>query len=177
MGCTYMDFWEVVAQRRSVRKFDPTRDVTADQIERLLQTAILAPSAGNLQPWYFYVVRDPGLRRSLAEAALGQDFVAEAPVVIVVCAEPERSAWRYGDRGRYLYCLQDTASAVTHILLAAVAMGLGCCWVGAFSEEEAARALSLPPNLRPVAILPIGYPAQWPRPRPRRPLSEVSQIM
>ena len=97
--------------------------------------------------------------------------------VIAVCAEPERSATRYGDRGRHLYCLQDTASAVTHIFLAAVDMGLATCWVGAFDDDEVSRVISLPPNLRPVALLPIGYAAQSPNPRPRRSLAEVSRTV
>ena len=82
-----------------------------------------------------------------------------------------------GDRGRYLYCLQDTATAVTHILLAAVDMGLAGCWVGAFDEVAASQVLSLPSNLRPVALLPIGYADQSPAPRPRRSLAEVSQTI
>lgn len=172
-----MDFWKTISERHCVRRFDATREVSDVQVSKLLQAAILAPSAGNLQPWFFYVVRDAKLRQDLAVAAGAQGFVAQAPVVIAVCAEPERSAVRYGDRGRHLYCLQDTASAVTHILLAAVDMGLASCWVGAFDEEMAAEALSLPPNLRPVALLPIGYAAQSPNPRPRRSLAEVSRIV
>jgi nitroreductase len=171
------DFWQVLARRRSIRAFDPTKEVSDDQVQQLLQAAIAAPSAGNRQPWFFYVVRDLAVRQRLAQAAWGQDFVAEAPVAIVVCAEPERSASRYGDRGSGLYCLQDTAAASENILLAAVALGLGACWVGAFDEETAAQALNLPPTQRPVAILPIGHPAESPSRRPRRPLSEVSRTV
>jgi nitroreductase len=153
-----MDFWEVLEERYSVRAFDPDVEVSAQVVERLLQAAIRAPSAGNRQPWHFYVVRDAAVQQGLAAAAYGQDFVARAPVVIVVCADPEQSAGRYGDRGRELYCLQDTAAAAEHILLAAVALGLGGCWVGAFDEGQAARVLELPVRHRPVAILPIGKP-------------------
>jgi nitroreductase len=153
-----MDFWQTIDTRHSVRAFDPDVDVPADTIARLLQAAIRAPSAGNRQPWHFYVVRDPNTRRGLAAAAWGQNFVAQAPVAIVVCALPEQSAGRYGQRGRELYCLQDTAAAAEHILLAAVALGLGGCWVGAFDENQAAQALSLPREQRPIAILPIGKP-------------------
>ena len=169
-----MDFWEVISARRSVRQFDETRGLTDEQIERLLHAGTQAPSAGNLQPWFFYVVSEPSLRGGLAAAAFGQAFVAQAPVVIVVCAEPERSAVRYGDRGRSLYCLQDTASAVTHILLAAVEMGLAGCWVGAFDEDAAAQVLSVPAGRRPVALLPIGHGTQQPQARPRRSVAEVS---
>jgi nitroreductase len=153
-----MDFWQVLSERHSVRDFDSTVDVPPDAVEQLLQAAIRAPSAGNRQPWHFYVVRDPAVRRALAAAAYSQQFVAQAPVVIVVCADAQQSAERYGQRGRDLYCLLDTAAATEHILLAAVALGLGGCWVGAFDESRAARALNLPRRHRPVSILPIGKP-------------------
>ncbi|TKJ31047.1 MAG: nitroreductase family protein [Chloroflexi bacterium B3_Chlor] len=157
-----MDFWQVLEGRRSVRSFNGERDVPSEIVTRLLQAAIRAPSAGNCQPWYFFVVRNQSAKRALAQAALNQWFLSEAPVVIVVCAEPERSAIRYGDRGRRLYSLQDTAAAIENLLLAAVASGLGACWVGAFDEEEASLALDLPSHLRPVAIVPVGYPARRP---------------
>jgi nitroreductase len=169
-----MDFWQVVQDRYSVRRFDPTEDVSPEVVERLLEVAIRAPSAGNRQPWHFCVVRDPEVQQGLVAAAYGQEFVAQAPVVIVVCADAERSAERYRQRGRELYCLQDTAAAAEHILLAAVASGLGGCWVGAFDELRAARVLDLPHQHRPVAILPIGKPAEEPAVRrSRRPLQAV----
>lgn len=170
-----MDFWQVLDERHSVRSFDPAGDVPQETVERLLAAAIRAPSAGNCQPWHFYVVRDPEVKSALARAAYGQGFVARAPVVIVVCADAERSAVRYAQRGRDLYCLQDTAAATEHILLAAVALGLGGCWVGSFDERRAADVLSLPGRQRPVAILPIGRPAGPPAMRTsRRPLEVVA---
>jgi nitroreductase len=173
-----MDFWEVVEARRSVRRFDVERDVPQQMVKRILRAALRAPSAGNLQPWYFVVVRRPQVKEALALAAWGQLFVSQAPVVLVVCAEPDRSATRYRERGAELYCLQDTAAAAEHILLAATALGLGACWVGAFDEEEAARALNLPDNLRPVAIIPLGYPAGEGRGHTsRRPLDEVLDVV
>jgi nitroreductase len=169
-----MDLREVIASRQSVRQFLPDREVSPADEEALLEAAIRAPSAGNLQPWHFYAVRDAGVRQSLAAAAFGQSFVGQAPLVVVVCADAEHSATRYGDRGRTLYCLQDTAAAVAFIQLTAVDLGLGSCWVGKFDEALAAEALGLPANLRPVAILPIGYASRLATPRPRRPLSDVS---
>ncbi len=168
-----MDFWQVIEERRSVRNFDTGRDVTPETVQRVLEAAIRAPSAGNCQPWHFVVVRSERTKDRLAEAAYGQWFVAEASVVIVVCADPDRSSWRYGSRGVQLYCLQDTAVATEHILLAVTALGLGACWVGAFDERAAAKALGLPANLRPVAIVPIGYPAAHPYRTSRRSLEEV----
>jgi nitroreductase len=169
-----MDFWQVLQERYSVRDFDLTLDVPPEMVERILEAAIQAPSAGNRQPWHFYVVRNLQVRQGLTAAAYGQEFIAQAPVAIVVCADAEQSAARYKKRGRELYCLQDTAAATEHILLAAVALGLGSCWVGAFDERHAARVLGLPRRHRPVAILPIGKPARKSARRtPRQPLQHV----
>jgi nitroreductase len=168
-----MDFWQVIEERHSVRDFDAVHDVQPEMVQRILEAAIRAPSAGNCQPWHFVVVRGEQTRGLLAEAAYEQWFIAEAPVVIVVCADPARSAWRYGSRGVQLYCLQDSAAATEHILLAATALGLGACWVGAFDERAASKALGLPASLRPVAIVPIGYPTAHPHQTSRRSLNEV----
>ena len=110
-----MDLWKAIEGRYSVRDFVPT-EVSESTVQRILEAAIRAPSAGNRQPWHFIVVRYAEMKRELAAAAGGQDFVGSAPVVIVVCADAERSATRYGDRGRELYCLQDTAAA-TELLM------------------------------------------------------------
>ena len=168
-----MDFWQVIEERHSVRGFDAGREVPPEMVQRILEAAIRAPSAGNCQPWHFVVVRNEQTKDLLAVAAYEQWFIAEAPVVIVVCADPVRSASRYGSRGVQLYCLQDTAAATEHILLAATALGLGACWVGAFDERAASKALGLPDSLRPVAIVPIGYPAAPPHRTSRRSLEEV----
>ena len=163
---------EMIIERRSIRAFSK-RDISEDDVEVLMEAACLAPSAGNRQPWEFVVVRDGANKRRLAEAAYGQYFIAEAPVVFVVCADPGRSASRYGRRGSELYCLQDTAAAVQNLLLTAKANGLGSCWIGAFDESRAAEAIGAPRGVRPIAIVPVGYPAETPSPRPRRRLSEV----
>jgi nitroreductase len=110
-----MDLWDAIENRRSVRRFGPG-EVSAKTVRRILEAAVRAPSAGNRQPWHFIVVRDSELKQALAIAARGQTFLVEAPVVIVICADPERSASRFGERGRELYCLQDTAAATEHIL-------------------------------------------------------------
>ena len=167
-----MDALEAILSRRSCRNFtgEPLRD---GDLERLLEAMRWAPSAGNCQPWKFYVVMNPEAKRALVRAALGQEFIAEAPVVFVVCADPDRSGSRYGERGRSLYCLQDTAAAVENLLIAATAMGYGSCWVGAFDEEAVQRVLRLPEGLRPVAIVPVGPGRKETRRTGRRPLEEV----
>lgn len=168
--------FEIITRRRSVRSFrsDPVPD---DLIDRLIEAARWAPSAGNMQPWEFYVVRDERTRRMLAVASWGQDFLARAPVVIVVCAVPGRSAVRYGERGIDLYCLQDTALAGQNILLAAAVLGLGSCWVGAFDEDAVSAALEAPPGLRPVGIIPVGYPGGVPHPPRRRERAEITHVI
>ncbi len=143
-----------------------------ETVEKLVDSARWAPSAGNTQPWRFIIVRKPEIKRKLA-AAVGQSFVEEAPIVIVVCADEDRSSMRYGVRGKTLYCIQDTAAAIQNIHLAAYSLGLGTCWIGAFREEEARRILKIPRGVRPVAIIPVGYAAEAPSPRSRRSLSQI----
>jgi nitroreductase len=164
--------FEAIKSRRSVRAFT-REDVSKEEVEKLIDAARWAPSAGNIQPWEFIVVRKPEIKRRLSIAALRQTFIEEAPVVIVVCANQMRSGRGYGARGVNLYCLQDTAAAIQNMLLAACALGLATCWVGAFREEEAKKALNLPEGVRPIAIIPVGHPAEKPLGRSRRPLSEI----
>lgn len=154
-----MDVFEAIEKRRSVRSFEPNRNVPEELVEEILRCGCQAPSAGNVQPWRFIVVRDEGLKRALAAAAQGQDFVAQAPVVIVVCADLASHSLSYGQRGVELYSIQDTAAAIENMLLAATALELGACWVGAFREDEAARALHLVKDMRPLALIPVGYAA------------------
>lgn len=164
----------LVKDRYSVRHYKPDA-VPGALLNQLMEAARWAPSAGNLQPWFFYVVTKEEDKEILAAAALNQRFIARAPVVIVVCAEPERSARVYGDRGRNLYCYQDTAAAVQNILLTAAALGLGTCWVGAFDEEKVKECLGMPEGLRPVAIIPVGYPDENSTRRPKR--REMEEIV
>jgi nitroreductase len=131
-----------------------------------------APSAGNLQAYQVWLVRDRAVKGELVRAALEQEFIAQAPVVLVFCAAPARAA-KYGTRGETLYALQDATIAAAYAQLAAAALGLGTCWVGAFNEELVAKAVPLPPDQRAVALLPIGYPAENTRRTSRRPLEEL----
>jgi nitroreductase len=167
-----MEVLKAIKGRRSIRAFKRD-DVSPEIVEKLLEVARWAPSAGNIQPWEFIVVRKPELKKALAEAALGQTFIEEAPIVIVVCANENRSSQGYGVRGKNLYCIQDTAAAIQNIHLVAYSLGLGTCWVGAFREEEATKILKIPQGIRPVAIIPVGYPAETPSPRNRRPISQI----
>lgn len=167
-----MNVFEAVQLRRSVRAFAED-EVSDEAVERLLEAARWAPSAGNIQPWEFVVVRKPETKRKLAKAALDQNFIEEAPVAIVVCVDHARSGQGYGDRGISLYCIQDAAAATENMLLAACALGLGACWVGAFREDEARAAINAPRDVRPVAIIPVGHPAESPMPPHKRPLKDM----
>lgn len=167
-----MDVFEAIKNRRSVRAFTDA-PVSDAQVEKLIDAARWAPSAGNIQPWEFVVVRNPEIKSGLREAAGNQSFIEEAPVVIVVCANESRSGQGYGSRGVNLYCLQDTAAAIQNMLLAAQAMDLATCWVGAFHEEQARKVLRIPDGVRPVAMIPVGHAAEKPIARSRRPLSDI----
>jgi len=167
-----VDVLKAIKGRRSIRAFK-SKDVPKEIVEKLINAATQAPSAGNIQPWDFIIVRKPELKRALAEAALEQTFIEEAPVVIVVCADENRSSYRYGMRGKALYCLQDTAAAIQTILLAAYSSGLGTCWVGAFTEEKTREILKIPIGVRSVALIALGYPDEAPPPRSRRPINQI----
>jgi len=161
-----MELSEAIRGRHCIRRFRPD-EVEEKKVERILEAAGEAPSAGNLQARDFIVVRDSEKRRELADAAFSQSFVSEAPLVIVVCANPEKSGVKYGSRGEELYCIQDASVAVQNILLMAHSIGLGACWVGAFDENSVRKVLAIPSEIRPVAIIPIGYPAEEPSAPPR----------
>lgn len=153
-----MEIAECIEGRTSTRVFkaDPVDDGIVNEALRL---ANLAPSAGNLQARDFIVVRDLKTKKALSEAAYKQDFVRTAPVVVVFCANLMRVG-HYGERGRNLYCLQDVAAAIENFMLYLCSKGLGSVWVGAFDERKASVTLGLPSHARPVAIVPIGYPAE-----------------
>ncbi|MHB1324102.1 MAG: nitroreductase family protein [Coriobacteriia bacterium] len=168
-----MEFSEVVSKRRSVRHFNTKLAVSESDVRALLEAAIHSPTAGNIQPWRFFVVRSAEARERLA-ASLRQPWAAAAPVVIVVAVDPRPCAARYGDRGEYLYSIQDTAAAATSILLAAVDRGLASCWIGAFDESAVSEAVGIASPVTPVAVLPVGYSAEAAGKPSRRPLAEVT---
>jgi nitroreductase len=168
-----MEFLEVIAKRRSVRHFNTRVDVTDADVEALLEAAVTAPTAGNIQPWRFVVVRSPEARERLARA-MGQRWATAAPVVIVVCVDPRPCAARYGERGESLYAIQDSAAAVTNILHAAVDRGLASCWIGAFDDDAVREAIGVASPITPVAVLPVGKSAEAAGKPMRRPLAEVT---
>ena len=160
-----MEFLEAIRERRSIRNFQK-KDIPQKIVDKLIDALIWAPSAGNLQARKFFFVKDAKLKEEIAAAALNQNFIATAPLVIVGCTD-SRISGRYGERGEYLYSIQDVAAGIMGMMLVAHENGLGTVWVGAFREEEVFDLLNLPQNLRPVAIVPVGYPVKIPSPPPR----------
>lgn len=171
-----MDFWEVIKKRKCIRKYQDKK-IPGKDILKILEAGILAPSEGNIQPWFFYVVKNRSKRKELEKAGMWQEFLSEAPVTIVICINLDQIKIKYGKRGLDLYHKQSTAAATENMFLAATALGLGACWVGGFFEKEISKILSLPKNLRPVVLMPIGYPAEKGRLRGRKPIEEVSKFV
>ena len=166
-----MTIQEAIRDRRSIRDFrdQPIADDTA---EILIEALRLAPSAGNLQSRKFYFVTRAETKKGLARAGLNQNFISRAPLVVVACID-KTIANRYGDRGVNLYAVQDVSAGIMSMMLAAVELGLGSVWVGAFNEFEVFDLLDLPHHLRPVAIIPVGYPARTPAALPRKSKEEA----
>lgn len=172
-----MDVFSAIKGRRSVRQFKK-EPFPGELLTKLLEAGQTAPTAGNIQPWKFFVVRNREKQVKLSDAALGQSWILSAPIIIVVCADLKRSGSSYGQRGRELYALQDTAAAIQNILLTATAYGLAGCWVGAFREELAAQVVGVDQlSMRPVALLPIGYPEETTTAPQKRTLEEIVEYL
>src|SRR3989338_1482829 len=146
-----MEILEAIRGRRSVRNFQK-KDIPQKIVEKLIDALIWAPSAGNLQARKFFFVKDAKLKENIADAALGQSFIAEAPLVIVGCTDSRISS-KFGERGEYLYSIQDVAASIMGMMLVAHESGLGTVWVGAFREEEVFDLLNLPGNLRLLSFV------------------------
>ncbi|MHB1005669.1 MAG: nitroreductase family protein [Chloroflexota bacterium] len=163
-----MDFAELIGSRYSVRayKADPIDEAT---LARVLEAARLAPTAANRQPFQIVVIHTEGRREEL-KWVYGRDWFTQAPLVVAICAVAS-PAWVRRD-GRN-YAVVDASIAMDHLILAATAEGLGTCWVAAFDPAAARQFLGLPDGVEPIAFTPLGYPADQPRPKVRKPLSEL----
>lgn len=149
-----MDVMDAIKARRSVRSYRD-RAVSDDVLQRVMVAARLAPSARNCQEWRFIAVRDRTMREHLAVDAAGQPFIAQAPVLLVCCAQTDGRLMRCGQAAYPI----DVAIAMDHLTLAAAAEGLGTCWIGAFDEEMVKQSLGIPAAVRVVELMPLGYPA------------------
>ncbi|MEM0231261.1 MAG: nitroreductase family protein [Candidatus Woesearchaeota archaeon] len=156
-----MDLFEAIIERRSIRKFTDEPVYWGDVV-KIIEAGMHAPSSGNLQNWKFVIITEEEKKKQIAEACAQQHWISKAPVIIVVCSDMERIRKFYGIRGERLYAIQNCAAAIQNMLLAAHALGLASCWVGAFEENAIQRIIDNPDHVRIEAILPIGHPAEKP---------------
>ncbi len=165
-----MQVQEAIRLRKSVRSFRETA-VEQDKIDRILEAARLAPSARNVQEWRFVVVTDRAMIRKITEQSTnGYGFVAEAPLLFVVCAVTDKAVMSCG-HARYAV---DCAIAIDHMTLAAVEEGLGTCWIGGFRQAPVKELLGIPDDVEVFELLPTGYPTDpSPVEKRRKPLSEL----
>jgi nitroreductase len=166
-----VEFQKLLKERHSIRVYQ-NKEIEEEKLEKILEAARNAPSSGNLQAYKICVVREKTEKEKIAVSA-GQDFIARASAILVFCQDKFQSAQKYKERGEKLYSLQDATIACAYAQLTVADLGLGAVWVGAFDEKELSEILSLPPNLIPVSILSIGYPAEKPTSKPRRSLTEL----
>ena len=163
-----MDLCEAIKSRYSVRSY-LNRPVEQEKLDRILDAARLAPSGSNRQPWKFVVVRGAEMRKKLVPACSNQEFVGQAPVVIAgVGLMPDRimSCGVPGDP-------VDVAIALEHVALAATAEGLGTCWIGSFHQDQIRTLLGIPANAKVIEVMTLGYPADHPQPKTRKPMKEL----
>lgn len=162
-----MDFSKLIKKRQSIRSFKP-KEINKDSIKQIIEAAIRAPSAGNMQSYEIFLVEDTSVKEGLSRASLDQDSIREAPVCLVFTANPMRNAEKYGERGRTLYSIQDATIATAYAQLEVDNLGYGCVWVGAFEPEKVREVLDIDESLIPVSILPIGIPNEKPEYKSRR---------
>ena len=163
-----MDFYKVINKRKSIRGYS-SRHVEEAKLNRILEAARIAPSAANRQPWHFIVISDKQKRKELGKA-YDKDWFYNAPVIICACGELS-SNWVRADGKNYNDV--DVTIAMDHLILAATAEGLGTCWIGAFDPKVVKEVLDLPVGIEPVALTPLGYPADTGRPKSRKSLNEI----
>ncbi len=144
-----MEVMEAVKTRRAIRSYK-NQPIPEDALAKVLEAARLAPSASNRQEYKFILVKDPALRKALVPICYGQVHVGQAPVVLVGCATNP------GQR----YASVDVAIAMDHITLVAKSLGLGTCWIGAFSEAKVKQLLGIPESVGVVCLMTIGIPAK-----------------
>jgi nitroreductase len=166
-----MQILDMIKTRRSVRRYKQ-RKVPLESIYYILEAARWAPSTANIQNWRFIVIEDPDTRNSLSKATLGQDWVADAPVLLIVCSL-DKSIKRKFPKYAEKYSIQNTSAAVENILLAAMGVGLSSCWITAFSENRVRRVCQIPDDVGIHAIVTLGYANERPVPVARHDLWDI----
>jgi nitroreductase len=167
-----MEFSEVIQKRYSVRAYE-SKPVEQDKLNKILEAAILAPTAANRQAFRLIVIKTEG-RQGELKRIYGRDWFAQAPLVVCACGVKDEAWVRKEGKN---YAEVDATIAFTHLILAAHDLGLGTCWIAAFDPAAARDVLKLPAEFDPVAFTPLGYPADKWKPKKRRPSSELIQHM
>ena len=163
-----MDFQELVSHRYSVRAYKPDA-VEDDKLRQVLEAARLAPTAANRQPFRLIVTHTAGKEAELRRI-YDKDWFVQPPLVICACGV---SGGNYVREGRRSYLDVDVAIAMDHLIMAAADIGLGTCWIGAFDATAARDILGIPDDVEPIVFTPLGYPADQPREKTRRPLEDL----
>lgn len=164
-------FLNLITSRHSVRSFKNT-PISEETIDTIINTAIKGPSAGNLQSYQIFIVTKDTEKEKLAEAAHDQNYIREAPIVMIFCADPLRCSAEYGFRGEQLFAIQDATIACAYSQIAAHELGYSSVWIGSFNEDKVQEILKTE-YLKPVAILPIGLANETPQFTPRRPIDQI----
>jgi nitroreductase len=165
-----MDFSELIRQRYSVRAYRPD-PVAEETLQQVLEAARLAPTAANRQPFQLSVIPTAG-REAELQRIYRREWFVQAPLVICISSVPAQGWVRMDGKS---YVDVDVAIAMDHLILAATELGLGTCWIGAFDPDAAREVLNLPDGLEPLLFTPLGYAADQPRPKQRKPLAELMQ--
>ena len=156
-----MDALQAIRSRRSIRAYKKKK-IPDEVLYTILESARWAPSAGDLQPWRVIVVESEEKKKLLAQEADGQDFIARAPVVLVVCSIKDTFEKEYGELGEK-FCTQSAAAAIENILVTANNLGVGASWVGTFADAKIRAELKIPDSAAIDAIVPLGYPDEMPK--------------
>ncbi|MHB1001156.1 MAG: nitroreductase family protein [Armatimonadota bacterium] len=167
-----MNCLDLILKRHSVRSFQ-TRNIEQEKLDIILHAIDSAPSAGNLQGYEVVLVQNSDTKGLLAKASYGQEFITQAPIVLVFCADHLLSASKYGKRGAELYSIQDATIAAAYCQLTATSLALATVWVGAFDPDVVSKAINTPDKITPVAIIPIGYPGEEPKSQSRREINDL----
>jgi nitroreductase len=167
-----MEFPELIKKRFSARSYLP-KEVEKEKLDKLLSMLALAPSAGNLQAYKIAIITDKSKREELAYACMEQNFIADAPVVLVFLADLRTSGKKFGDRGMRMFAIQDATIAAAYTQLAATELGLATVWVGTFESHEVMRLSNAGEYEVPVAVLPIGYTNEKPDKKTRKTLDKL----
>ena len=163
-----MDVLEAIEKRRSVRVYED-KPIAEEKLRKILEAAGLAPSARNCQDYQLVVVKNEKIRKKIASEATSHSFIGTAPVIVVAVAlNPE-----YIMPGGIPAHPVDIAIAIDHITLVAVKEGLGSCWIGGFEQEKVKEILAIPDKYKVVVLLSLGYPAESPDRKARKPLREI----